>query len=50
MGLLRRLEGGGAVPRGVPRHVPLAQRDPVRFWQAVSAVLAAALVLALVLR
>ncbi|MXO68561.1 protein kinase [Altererythrobacter marinus] len=50
VGLLRRLEGGGAVPRGVPRHVPLAQRDPVRFWQAVSAVLAAALVLALVLR
>ncbi|WP_338445500.1 protein kinase [Pelagerythrobacter marensis] len=50
VGLLRRLEGGGAVPRAIPRHVPLAERDPVRFWQVVSAALAIALVLVLILR
>ena len=47
--LLRKLEGGGPAVR--PRRaMPLAERNPVRFWQAVSAVLALALVLALLLR
>src|SRR3569832_1967118 len=27
-------------PSGAPRHVPLAQRNPVRLWQALSAALA----------
>lgn len=50
IGLLRRLEGGGALARAPARHVPLMERDPVRFWQCVSAALAAGLLLALLLR
>uniref|UniRef100_UPI00286D4742 protein kinase domain-containing protein n=1 Tax=Sphingomonas sp. TaxID=28214 RepID=UPI00286D4742 len=49
--LLRALEDGGTVkaePR--PVFVPLLLRDPLRTWQAVSALLAAALLLSLVLR
>ena len=42
--LLRRLEGGAAVERIAMRPVPLAQRNPARFWQLVSALLAAALI------
>jgi serine/threonine protein phosphatase PrpC len=48
--LLRALEGGGSLDIGVKRRLPLAARDPERFWQAISALLAAALVAALVLR
>ena len=47
--LLRALEGGGALNRGPKQGLPLIQRDPVRFWQAVSALLAAALIAALLL-
>ena len=50
VGLLRRLEGGGPIKSGPPRFVPLVERDPVRFWQLVSAALGAALVAALLLR
>ncbi len=42
--LLRRLEGGAAVARVAMRPVPLMQRNPVRFWQVVSALLLAALI------
>jgi serine/threonine protein kinase len=49
-GLPRRLEGGGALPRSPARYVPLIERDPVRFWQWVSAALAAGLLLSLLLR
>ena len=42
--LLRALEGGGPAIRR-PRHtIPLIERDPVRFWQAVSVLLALALI------
>ena len=47
--LLRALEGGGALDSGPKQGLPLIQRDPVRFWQAVSALLAAALIAALLL-
>ena len=50
IGLLRRLEGGGALARQPTRPVPLIERNPVRFWQWVSAALAAALLLSLLLR
>lgn len=50
VGLLRRLEGGGPINSGSPRFVPLVERDPVRFWQLVSAALGATLVAALLLR
>lgn len=50
IGLLRRLEGGGAVHRATVRHVPLIERDPVRFWQIVSALLGAGLIASLWLR
>jgi serine/threonine protein kinase len=46
--LLRSLEGGGPMLRQ-QRGRPLMERDPERFWQAVSALLAAGLVLSLVL-
>lgn len=46
--LLRALEGGAAVPRQNLRAVPLIERDPVRFWQAVSLLLFVALVAALI--
>jgi hypothetical protein len=42
--LLRRLEGGAAVERVALRPVPLMQRNPVRFWQVVSALLLLALI------
>ena len=49
--LLRALEDGGTIearPRAV--FVPLLMRDPLRVWQGVAALLAAALLLSLVLR
>ena len=42
--LLRRLEGGAAVERVALRPVPLMQRNPVRFWQVVAALLLFALI------
>lgn len=48
--LLRALEGGAAVARVNQRALPLLERDPVRFWQIVSLLLAGALVAALVTR
>jgi serine/threonine protein kinase len=47
--LLRALEGGGALEVAARRPVPLIERNPVRFWQAVSAGLALALALSLML-
>lgn len=47
--LLRALEGGGALEVAPRRGVPLIERNPVRFWQAVSAGLALALALSLIL-
>lgn len=48
--LLRALEGGAAVARKPARPAPLIERHPVRFWQAVATILAAALTLALAWR
>ncbi|WP_068081311.1 bifunctional protein-serine/threonine kinase/phosphatase [Novosphingobium rosa] len=48
--LLRALEGGAAVERRPTRPLPLIERYPVRFWQAVSLVLLIALVASLVLK
>lgn len=48
--LLRALEGGAAVARKAARPIPLIERHPVRFWQAVAAMLAVALTLALAWR
>ncbi len=48
--LLRSLEGGGALDIGPRRSLPLIERDPVKFWQIVSALLAAALATSLLLR
>lgn len=48
--LLRKLEGGGMREVGPRRSLPLAARHPERFWQVTSAVLAAALIAALLLR
>lgn len=48
--LLRALEGGGGLQTGRRRAVPLIERDPVRFWQGMSALLGAALVASLILR
>lgn len=48
--LLRALEGGGSLEIGPRRRLPLAARNPERFWQAVSALLCAALIASLVLR
>jgi serine/threonine protein phosphatase PrpC len=45
--LLRALEGGAAVARVNQRFIPLIERDPVRFWQIVSLLLALALIVAL---
>lgn len=42
--ILRSLEGGAAVERVDQRFVPLIERDPVRFWQAISAILALAVI------
>jgi len=48
--LLRGLEGGGALVLGPKRRLPLIERNPVRFWQGLSALLAAALAAAVLLR
>lgn len=48
--LLRALEGGAAVERTNMRFVPLIERDPVRFWQGVAAILFVALMAAIVSR
>ena len=48
--LLRALEGGGSLEIGPQRKLPLIERDPVRFWQTISALLAVALMAALLLR
>lgn len=48
--LLRALEGGGAREVRQRKALPLSQRDPVRFWQTASALLAIALALSLILR
>ncbi len=48
--LLRALEGGSLLERGGKRPVPLIERDPVRFWQVISALLAAGLLASLLLR
>jgi serine/threonine protein phosphatase PrpC len=47
--LLRVLESGGALGSAPRRPLPLIERDPVRFWQAVSLGLALALALSLLL-
>ncbi len=46
--LLRALEGGAAVERVDLRSVPLMERNPVGFWQVVSALLLIALIVSLV--
>jgi len=48
--LLRALEGGGSLEFGPRRGLPLLDRDPVRFWQGLSALLGAALIASLMLR
>ncbi|MET0251367.1 MAG: protein phosphatase 2C domain-containing protein [Novosphingobium sp.] len=45
--LLRALEGGGRLNLGSKRAQPLIERDPLRFWQVTSALLAAALAVSL---
>ncbi|MBS0480933.1 MAG: bifunctional protein-serine/threonine kinase/phosphatase [Proteobacteria bacterium] len=50
IGLLRALEGGGSLDLGKRRNLPLIERDPVRFWQVLSALLAAGLLASLLLR
>lgn len=47
--LLRALEGGAAVARVDQRPVPLIERNPARFWQSVSLLLAIALIASLLL-
>lgn len=46
--LIRALEGGAAVARTPVRNIPLIERDPVRFWQVISLLLAIALVIAII--
>ena len=46
--LLRALEGGAAVARVNQRAIPLIERNPARFWQLISLILAIALVVSLV--
>ncbi len=48
--LLRVLEGGGALGSGQHRSQPLFERNPLRVWQGISALLAAALAALLLLR
>lgn len=48
--LLRALEGGAAVARVNQGFVPLIERDPTRFWQGVSLLLAIALIVSLAMR
>ena len=45
--LLYALESGGALQAGPRRYRPLIERDPLRFWQVVSALLGIALAAAL---
>ncbi|HEX8057674.1 MAG TPA: protein phosphatase 2C domain-containing protein [Novosphingobium sp.] len=47
--LLRALERGGSLAVRPRRALPLIERNPVAFWQAVSAALALGLVLSLIL-
>jgi hypothetical protein len=48
MELVFELENAAAKgAQRVDRHVPLMERNPVRFWQVVSALLALALIVAL---
>ena len=47
--LLRALERGGSLEVRPRRPLPLIERNPVRFWQAVRAGLALALALSLIL-
>jgi hypothetical protein len=47
--LLRALERGGSLEVRPRRPLPLIERNPVRFWQVVSAALALGLVLSLIL-
>ncbi|MBV1688593.1 protein phosphatase 2C domain-containing protein [Novosphingobium sp. G106] len=47
--LLRALERGGSLEVRPRRPLPLIERNPVAFWQAVSAALALGLVLSLIL-
>ncbi len=48
--LLRALEGGGALEVRPRRPLPLIERNPVLFWQLLSAGLGLALALSLILR
>lgn len=48
--LLRELEGGASLARGTPRGRPLIERNPLVFWQGLSALLGAALLAVLFLR
>ena len=48
--LLRALERGGSLEVTPRRPAPLLERNPIRFWQLVSAALALALALSLLLR
>ncbi len=48
--LLRALEGGGALGSGLRRSLPLFERNPLRVWQGISVLLAAALAALLLLR
>lgn len=48
--LLRALENGGSLRRRQTRGAPLIERNPVLVWQLVSAALAVALAVSLVLR
>ncbi len=47
--LLRTLERGGPLAGASKRGLPLAERDPVRFWQLISALLGTGLLAALLL-
>ncbi|HVR91985.1 MAG TPA: bifunctional protein-serine/threonine kinase/phosphatase [Novosphingobium sp.] len=48
--MLRALESGGKITSGPRRDAPLLERDPLRFWQALSVLLAAALLVSLLWR
>jgi serine/threonine protein phosphatase PrpC len=48
--LLRALEGGAAVARVPLRPVPLLERNPVRFWQGLAAMLGIALIISILTR
>ena len=48
--LLRTLENGGGLRRRTMHSAPLLERNPVLFWQLISAALAIGLLLSLILR